>query len=660
MKRLVSGIMLTLLLTSMLTLAFNIQPGKASGTIYIRPDGSTDSPTASIRPDTGFHTLDSVDWWPMFHHDLSHTGYSTSTAPNTNNTVWNYTTGNLVVSSPAVADGKVYVGSLDNKTYCFDASTGAYVWSYTTGNWVHSSPAVADGKVYVGSNDNRIYCLDALTGAYNWSYTISDFAFSSPAVADGKVYVGSQGGRVYCLDALTGAHIWNYTTGGSTFSSPAVADGKVYVGSNDFRVYCLDALTGASVWNYTTGYYVYSSPAVAGGKVYVGSGDNKVYCLDALTGAHIWNYTTGNVVYSSPAVADGKVFVGSMDYNVYCLDALTGAHIWNYTTGNVVYSSPAVAGGRVYVGSFDNKVYCLDALAGASVWNYTTGYYVYSSPAVAGGRVYVGSYDCKVYAFGPVPDVAVTSVVCSKTVVGQGYSMSVNVTVENQGNSTETFNVTAYYSNATATVTPEQWDIFWSMGDVNRDGYINQTDIDIIIANYLWHGPPGGNPADINSDGTVDQRDMNICVGNQGLDIWTYFSIFLVIGVQEIVNLSPGESASVIFVWDTTGVPKAKHTVKAVADFLIGETDTDDNTYLDGWVKVTIPGDVTEDERIWADMQDISMMIDGFMAKPGADGKYWHSNPCDYCPHSPNCDINNDLSIDMADIQLAIDNFMQP
>ena len=49
--------------------------------------------------------------WPMFRHDLQHTGYSTSPAPNTNQTLWNYTTGNFVASSPAVADGKVYVGS---------------------------------------------------------------------------------------------------------------------------------------------------------------------------------------------------------------------------------------------------------------------------------------------------------------------------------------------------------------------------------------------------------------------------------------------------------------------------------------------------------------------------------------------------------------------
>jgi parallel beta-helix repeat protein len=47
-RRMVSAVTLTLLLTSMLTLAFNIQPVSASGSIYIRADGSIDPPTANI------------------------------------------------------------------------------------------------------------------------------------------------------------------------------------------------------------------------------------------------------------------------------------------------------------------------------------------------------------------------------------------------------------------------------------------------------------------------------------------------------------------------------------------------------------------------------------------------------------------------------------
>ncbi len=47
-KRIVLGITLTLLLVSMFGLALNIQPARATGTVYIRADGSIDPPDAPI------------------------------------------------------------------------------------------------------------------------------------------------------------------------------------------------------------------------------------------------------------------------------------------------------------------------------------------------------------------------------------------------------------------------------------------------------------------------------------------------------------------------------------------------------------------------------------------------------------------------------------
>ena len=38
---------------------------------------------------------------------------------------------------------------------------GDLLWRYQTGHWVESSPAVADGVVYVGSYDTNVYALGA-------------------------------------------------------------------------------------------------------------------------------------------------------------------------------------------------------------------------------------------------------------------------------------------------------------------------------------------------------------------------------------------------------------------------------------------------------------------------------------------------------------------
>ena len=59
-----------------------------------------------------------VDWWPMLQHDLNHSGYSTSTGPETNTILWAYQTdGFLFRSSPAIVDNKAYFGDDEKNFY---------------------------------------------------------------------------------------------------------------------------------------------------------------------------------------------------------------------------------------------------------------------------------------------------------------------------------------------------------------------------------------------------------------------------------------------------------------------------------------------------------------------------------------------------------------
>jgi parallel beta-helix repeat protein len=130
-----------------------------------------------------------------------------------------------------------------SSVYCLDEDKGYLIWSYETGGNVESSPAVANGNVFVGSNDGNIYCLDEYNGDLIWSYGTGG-SVSSPAVANGKVFVGSTDYNIYCLDGDNGDLIWSYGTGGAVYSSPAVADGKVFVGNALFiggKIYCFEA-----------------------------------------------------------------------------------------------------------------------------------------------------------------------------------------------------------------------------------------------------------------------------------------------------------------------------------------------------------------------------------------------------------------------------------
>jgi len=97
-----------------------------------------------------------------------------------------------------VANGTVYVGGGFNLN-AFNAATGELLWSAPTGFTIDSSPAVANGVVYVGSYDNYVYAFDAATGQLIWRAPTGFYVESSPAVANGVVYVGSDDGNLYAF-----------------------------------------------------------------------------------------------------------------------------------------------------------------------------------------------------------------------------------------------------------------------------------------------------------------------------------------------------------------------------------------------------------------------------------------------------------------------------
>ncbi|MGD0494708.1 MAG: PQQ-binding-like beta-propeller repeat protein [Candidatus Bathyarchaeia archaeon] len=79
------------------------------------------------------HSIAEVDWWSTFHHDPLHTGYSTSAVPSTNRTIWNFTTGSVLESCPAIVGDELFFGSGDGNFYALNASTDTQIWNYATG-----------------------------------------------------------------------------------------------------------------------------------------------------------------------------------------------------------------------------------------------------------------------------------------------------------------------------------------------------------------------------------------------------------------------------------------------------------------------------------------------------------------------------------------------
>jgi len=342
-----------------------------------------------------------------FHGDVARTGVYASSGPvNPPSVQWTFKAAGPVVTSPAIANGVLYIGSLSGHLYAIDQQTGQEKWNFKSRMPIASSPAVAGDTVYLVSSAGSLAAIDAATGQPRWVFaheyekkfearglhgyapaaqTIPDawdVFTSSPAVANGKVYYGSGDGNVYAVDAGTGVLQWKFATQDVVHASPAFVNGVIYVGSYDGNFYALDAETGMQKWMFAGGQDpamhnqvgFQSSPAVVDGTVYVGCRDAHVYALDAATGRKKWDYPTSKSwVNGTPAVRDGTVYVGTSDSSRFmALDARTGRPRFNFDARSYVFSSAALAGGLAYFGSHNGKLYAVDVKTGAAAWEFQT------------------------------------------------------------------------------------------------------------------------------------------------------------------------------------------------------------------------------------------------------------------------------------------------
>jgi hypothetical protein len=162
-------------------------------------------------------------------------------------------------------------------------------------------------------------------------------------------------------------------------------------------------------------------------------------------------------------------------------------------------------------------------------------------------------------------DIAVTNVTLLKTVVGEGYPMSVGVTVANLGSVSEDFLLTVY---ANASVIDSQ-----------------------------------------------------------------------------TISLPSGNSSTVNFVRNTTGFAKGHYTIEAVAEAVLGEANTTDDTYVGGLVTVTIPGDIDGNGKV--ELADLVWLAVAFGSQVGQPK--WN----------PNADIDGNGVVDQIDLNILVQHYGQ-
>ena len=147
-------------------------------------------------------------------------------------------------STPVVdEDGAIYTVS-GGAARAFDLETGEVKWEFPfTPNRIHATPALAEGRLFVGTGAGTLHALDAKSGGEVWRWdTTGDGALftpyvrkgevtlTSPVVAGGCVYIGAANGFLYALNTATGNCVWQYNLKVPLAAPPAISGNGLWIG----------------------------------------------------------------------------------------------------------------------------------------------------------------------------------------------------------------------------------------------------------------------------------------------------------------------------------------------------------------------------------------------------------------------------------------------
>jgi outer membrane protein assembly factor BamB len=173
---------------------------------------------------------------------------------NPKDSVWPRTR-NELISTPVIVGDVVYMpngqdpehGEGVGHFYAIDATkrgditkTGL-LWHYDKIRRSISTPAVADGLVYISDFSGYLHCLDAKTGQPLWTHDMLAAVWGSPFLVDGKVYLGDEDGDVVVM-----AHgkakkvIAEINMGSAVYGTVVPANGVLYL-NNRSQLFALAA-----------------------------------------------------------------------------------------------------------------------------------------------------------------------------------------------------------------------------------------------------------------------------------------------------------------------------------------------------------------------------------------------------------------------------------
>jgi outer membrane protein assembly factor BamB len=247
-------------------------------------------------------------------------------------------------SAPMIADGRVFVTTIDDRLFAFTAADGRQLWTHEATSPVTAmlgepAPAYYQGLVVVGFGSGELTCMRADSGSVVWTdglgaaqgrAGVADFLSirGLPIIVNGLVYAISMGGLLVCNDVPTGRRVWDRQIAGE--DNPYIAGDWMFLNSAEQQIAAININDGHIAWTTQLPRWddptkkkdtlTWYGPLLVSDRLIVTGTSKDALSLSPYTGDILGHITLSEAAAPfAPVVADGTVLLVSNDARLIAL-----------------------------------------------------------------------------------------------------------------------------------------------------------------------------------------------------------------------------------------------------------------------------------------------------------------------------------------------------